>query len=374
MKTTKFWIMLLVTLLCTGFAACGDDDDDVVTNSADIPFYQAPSRNDLIDDGPWKLKEMKDVYDDQGFLIGTKHDYHEMSFNYDGTGWERTHGYLSTYRGPENEYDTGQQEFEFKYKTSEDSKNKEDVYGTLVITRNGTSRTIIVTLNNSPSWSQHYSLCFDSIAYEGKEYPHSNPVDPVNPDTTSNNPSNHPDTLTTIDGYEFVDLGLSVKWAAKNLSGYYQYGNPTANDFKTEYSLPQYSIGGTSEDPAYANMSNKWRLPTRTEMQELVNDCTWEYTGNSFKVTGSNGNSILLPLDGAYPLGNESSLLYYGYQCWLMTSTLDGGGNPRPYILKASYINSYTSPTVNVTTSEAYRISGMSVRGVSTADPDVRNK
>ena len=88
-------------------------------------------------------------------------------------------------------------------------------------------------------------------------------------------------------------------------------------------------------------------------------------------MTGPNGNSILLPLDGAYPLGNESSLLYYGYQCWLMTSTLDGGGNPRPYILKASYINSYTPPSVTVTTNEAYRISGMSVRGVSKAEPDV---
>lgn len=200
----------------------------------------------------------------------------------------------------------------------------------------------------------------------------------------NNNQNNNDDqnddeqeTLTTIDGFKFVDLGLSVKWAASNLNGYYQYGNPSANDFKTEYGLPTTEIGGTSDDPAYANMSNKWRLPTRTEMQELVNNCTWEYTydnGSGFRVTGPNGNSIFLTCDGAYPLGNESSLLYFGYQCWLMTSTLDNSGNKRPYILKASYINSYTSPTVTVTTSEAYRISGMSVRGVSIADPDVRNK
>lgn len=374
MKTTKLWMLLWGTMLCTGFVACGDDnddDDDDVSGVIDAPeqYYSAPTRNELTNRGPWKLEERKDVSDDEGFPIGTQYDCHEMAFNYDGTGWERRHGYLETYKGPENNYDTGQQEFVFKYKATENPKSKEEAYGTLVITSSdGASRTIKVTTSYG---NGHYQMCFDSIAYEGNEYPHSDPVDPVNPDTTNNNPSTHPDTLTTIDGYEFVDLGLSVKWAASNLRGYYQYGNTSADDFKTEYELTKYGIGGTSEDPAYANMSNKWRLPTRGEAQELVASCTWVYTAYGFEVTGPNGNSILLPLDGAYPLGNESNLLYYGYQCWLMTSTLDGGGNPRPYILKASYINSYNQPTVTVTTNEAYRISGMSVRGVSEADPDV---
>lgn len=179
----------------------------------------------------------------------------------------------------------------------------------------------------------------------------------------------------TIDGYGFVDLGLSVKWASSNLSGYYQYGNPTSNSFKSENALPTYGVGGTSSDPAFVGMSSKWRLPTRTEMEELVDKCSWKLITEKgtryFRVTGPSGKSITLPCSGAYPLGNNSSLLYENYQCWLMTSTLNSDGNPRPYILKASYINESSQPTVTVTTNEALRISGMSVRGVSTAAPDV---
>lgn len=181
---------------------------------------------------------------------------------------------------------------------------------------------------------------------------------------------------TTIDGYEYVDLGLSVKWAKSNLKGFYQYGNPTANSFSSDdYALPTYNIGGTSKDPAYANMSSKWRLPTSSEMQELADECKWVLVTESngtrhFHVTGPSGKSIDLPCSGAYPIGNSSSLLYENYQCWLMTSSLDGGGNPRPYILKGVYTNENISPTYKVTTNEVQRISGISVRGVSTADPD----
>ena len=179
----------------------------------------------------------------------------------------------------------------------------------------------------------------------------------------------------TIDGYGFIDLGLSVKWATSNLNGYYQYGNTSANYFISENYLPTTDIGGTSKDPAYTNMSNKWRLPSRIEMQELINKCTWllvtEKGNRYFRVTGPSGKSITLPCSGAYPLGNgNSSVLYQDYQCWLMTSTLDNSGNPRPYILKASYINEDTQPTVTITTNEAYRISGIPVRGVSTAESD----
>jgi hypothetical protein len=373
MKNIKLiWQLLAVVILCTSFTACGDDDEDEINIAVPLEsdYNVYPITRDILVGGTWKFNKREDVFDNDGFSLGTKEFYHEIYLDYSGSGWERSYGWTDSFGKQEDAFDTGQQEITFKYKQSTE---KDSIYGVLAITNNGTSRTIIVTRpNDNVVYTWNYRLFFDGIAYR-RDVPQ--PDIPDNPGITPDD--NSKDTLTTIDGYEFVDLGLSVKWAASNLNGYYQYGNPSANDFKTEYGLPTTGIGGTSDDPAYANMSNKWRLPTRTEMQELVNNCTWEYTydnGSGFRVTGPNGNSIFLTCDGAYPLGNESSLLYYGYQCWLMTSTLDNSGNKRPYILKASYINSYTSPTVNVTTSEAYRISGMSVRGVSIADPDVRNK
>ena len=80
--------------------------------------------------------------------------------------------------------------------------------------------------------------------------------------------------------------------------------------------------GDASYDAAVANLGGSWRMPTKHECQELVNDCTWTWTTqensdgeavNGFLVEGTNGNSIFLPAAG-YRAG---SLLYdagtYGY-------------------------------------------------------------
>ncbi len=40
------------------------------------------------------------------------------------------------------------------------------------------------------------------------------------------------------------------------------------------------------------------KLPTNEQFEELKNKCTWTWTGNGYKVTGSNGNSIYLPAAG----------------------------------------------------------------------------
>lgn len=185
---------------------------------------------------------------------------------------------------------------------------------------------------------------------------------------------------TTIDGYEYVDLGLSVKWAKYNLKGFYQYGNPVANSFTgDDQTLPTYDIGGTSLDPAYANMSSKWRLPTHEEIEELANECVWvlvtEPNGTRhFRLTGSTGLWIDLPCEGAYPFGNSAEPLFENEEFWLMSSTLEDGNNPRPYILKGIYANENAKPTFKVTCIDVQRYSGLSVRGVSTADSDQAKK
>ena len=78
--------------------------------------------------------------------------------------------------------------------------------------------------------------------------------------------------ITVPAGY--VDLGLSsgTYWKETNESGFYSYGNAVSK------------FGNT--------------LPTREQLEELKNECEWTWTGNGYKVTGPNGESIVLPAAG----------------------------------------------------------------------------
>lgn len=123
----------------------------------------------------------------------------------------------------------------------------------------------------------------------------------------------------------WVDLGLSVLWAAYNVGanspaeygGYYAWGetetkdiytlqnykfyNPSTNDFD----FIRNEISGTSYDVAHVKWGGGARMPTLNEIQELVNNCTFEYYNNGVAgeyVTGPNGNSIFLPYAGNYSL------------------------------------------------------------------------
>lgn len=66
-----------------------------------------------------------------------------------------------------------------------------------------------------------------------------------------------------------------------------------------------YNVAGDEKiDPATANWGKDWRIPTKEEIDELISKCTWEFSGNGYKVTGPNGNSIFLPAAG-YRYGND---------------------------------------------------------------------
>lgn len=129
------------------------------------------------------------------------------------------------------------------------------------------------------------------------------------------------------DGVEAVDLGLSVKWAnmnvgAKKASGfgtYYAWGETKAKDyyswntyawskgdsqFLTKYSTTdRRSELAPVDDAAHVTLGGGWRMPTVDEFEELINNCTWEWTMqdgvNGYKVTSKKtGNSIFLPITG----------------------------------------------------------------------------
>jgi hypothetical protein len=62
---------------------------------------------------------------------------------------------------------------------------------------------------------------------------------------------------------------------------------------------PIYSIIADAKlDPATANWGADWQMPTSEQLKELMEKCTWEFTGTGYTVTGPNGNSIFLPAAG----------------------------------------------------------------------------
>lgn len=147
-----------------------------------------------------------------------------------------------------------------------------------------------------------------------------------------------------INGYGYVDLGLSVKWATMNLGavekpqeygGRYAWGEASVKSTYTKENSKAYrdsdleNISGNSDyDAARALWGGSWRMPTFAEMEELVSKCSWSWTGGGCKVTGPNGNSIYLPAAG-YDQGNgvickDSNGSYWSssdagaeYACWL---------------------------------------------------------
>ncbi len=111
---------------------------------------------------------------------------------------------------------------------------------------------------------------------------------------------------------EAVDLGLSVKWASWNVGasapeefgGRYGWADPTGEKQTTELddypsATPPADICGTEYDIARAQWGDGWRLPSQAEFQELVDNCTWEWTEvngvTGRRATATNGNSVFFP-------------------------------------------------------------------------------
>ena len=215
--------------------------------------------------------------------------------------------------------------------------------------------------------------------------------------------------------YEYVDLGLSVKWATCNVGAtapeeygdyfawgetepYYEAGyaqeNPQAhwkNGYSAGYGWSTYKYCNGSQnamtkycnykgsgyngytdtlttllpddDAAHVNWGGNWRMPTQAELDELNNDdnCTWKWTTrngvNGYLVTskksGHEGASIFLPAAGSCDYTNLCNVGLYGIY---MSSSLY---TSRTYDAWSLYTNSeYRSSNCY------YRYYGLSVRPV----------
>ena len=192
---------------------------------------------------------------------------------------------------------------------------------------------------------------------------------------------------TDDNGRVFVDLGLSVCWAACNVggdapeeygdqygwgetSGYYdghtQYNwsvylhhNPGTSNWT---SINKYQVddnqktgcwysGGifkgdgkteleAEDDVASVKWGGAWRMPTSAQMNELLDKCKWKWddTRRGYTVIGPNGNSIYLPAAGCRYTGPLGATRVGGYY-W--TRSLCPCNTTRAYVIEFDYDNVY---------------------------------
>ena len=193
-------------------------------------------------------------------------------------------------------------------------------------------------------------------------------------------------------GHEYVDLGLSVKWAICNVGADYpeDYGNYfawgevttkhnydwstykycyrnhqqlTKYNFLSEFgSVDNKRILESSDDAATINWGGNWRMPTKKEFDELRKFCSWKWTKingiNGYLITSNKENyegvSIFLPAAGCR---REYSHYYENAAGCYNSSTL-GDGNTRQVYELYFYSSSISCESMYV------RYCGNTVRAV----------
>ena len=171
---------------------------------------------------------------------------------------------------------------------------------------------------------------------------------PDNPDDNTGGGDEEP--IPDSKKHKAVDLGLSVKWATCNVGasspeeygGYYAWGETEEKEYydwstykyckgsyttMTKYctnssygSVDNKTVLDPADDVAHVKWGGSWRMPTKEEIAELLNNCSWTWTiqngVNGYLVTSkSNGNSMFLPAAGYRWSENVSSSGSGGY-CW----------------------------------------------------------
>ena len=175
--------------------------------------------------------------------------------------------------------------------------------------------------------------------------------------------------INTHNGHGFVDLGLpsGTLWATCNVGAkeaeqaglYFALGETTgftAEQVKSgvrKFNSASYTASSVSgnltleQDAAHVNLGGNWRMPTKAECQELLDNCdaVWTDDYNGTGVAGwvltskNNGNSVFFPaagycyyssvdfvglygnyLSAAWGLPSLASYLYFDYRDWGMDS------------------------------------------------------
>ena len=160
-----------------------------------------------------------------------------------------------------------------------------------------------------------------------------------------------------------MDLGLSVKWADVNLGAtkatdagwYVGWGdvtglNKSVNAKWYPVETPTGDITGTGNDiirQLWSTESVQWRLPTNEELQELIDNCTWEWKEKEdslgFLVYGEATDSIFLPAVG---YRNGQDMLEVGTTLSYWSGSLNTADKSQAFALAFTKGGTAAKPTV----------------------------
>ena len=227
--------------------------------------------------------------------------------------------------------------------------------------------------NRSMSYCNRYLGQSVRPVCSGENAEPEQPEEPETPETPDNN------------GHEYVDLGLSVKWATCNVGAnspeaygdYFAWGETSTKETYDEDNCATYGLSiselqsqgyidgegnlTAQHDAATANWGGDWRMPTRNELSELRDNCTWTWTTydrvNGYNVEGPNGNSIFLPAAGDRNGSSLSNSGRYG-DYWSSTPSEDNDNYNYNYAYCILFYSSYRNFSIYL------RYLGISVRPV----------
>lgn len=200
-----------------------------------------------------------------------------------------------------------------------------------------------------------------------------------------------------INGHDYVDLGLSVKWATCNIGAtspgefgdFYAWGETSTKETYTkENSLTmektmEYLAGNRKEDPstwgktmkdiagdsiydvARVKWKGTWRLPKKKEMNELAYKCKFKWGKiNGYEgvlITGPNGNNIFLPASGT----KQGSELYCFRESGRYWGATPGATKREACSISFSTVDTMHSITNSIHSSYSERYNGYNIRPVS---------
>ena len=197
----------------------------------------------------------------------------------------------------------------------------------------------------------------------------------------------------THNGHGFVDLGLpsGLLWATCNVGAaspeqaglYFAFGETTGYTAEQvtsgtrAFTEGEYNAGSAAsistnltleQDAARANLGGKWRMPTKAEFQELIDNCdvAWTDDYNGAEVEGRilftgvkgrvftsrvNGNSVFFPAAGRCYSSSVDIVGDFGY-CWSASLLRSSDAFGLNFNFENQWVNSIP------------RYIGISVRGV----------
>lgn len=225
---------------------------------------------------------------------------------------------------------------------------------------------------------------------------------------------------SSYNGHEYVDLGLSVKWATCNIGAtvpegygdyyawgetetYYEYADVetgdgfrwkegkggrygwesyfdietiTPTEYEDEVTFKKYKtldkiLIDPEDDAAHVIWGGNWRMPTKAELDELADskNCAWTWTTingiKGYKVTskkpGYEGNYIFLPAAGLYTW-EEDHLIYAGYEGRYWSASIYNRYSDESTVCAYSFYLKNVDPKISVTSGA--RCFGFSIRPV----------